>query len=288
MLKWLIGAGLSLSAIPVIVAWGMGGTQSLRAQFVREAGQRARASAGPGLLVTEADLVTLPSPVRRYVRATGAVGQARPRAYRLTFTGRIRGGPEEPWMPFTAEQFSSVDEPLRLFYMRASRGGVPVAVFHRYVRGVASMQVKLAGLFTLVDAHGPEMNRSETVTVFNDMCLLAPGTLLDPRITWRARDDRSAEAAFTVGSQRISATLTFDEKGMLTNFESSDRFRASADGRSFTLLPFLTPVRVRGTFDGVVLAQNAAAQWRLSDGQLFTYAEFTLVSAALLGASADE
>jgi hypothetical protein len=181
-----------------------------------------------------------------------------------------------------------VDEPVRLFYMRASRGGVPVAVFHRYVAGVASMQVKLAGLFTLVDAHGPEMDRSETVTVFNDMCLLAPGTLLDPRITWRERDERSVDASFMVGGDTVGATLTFDEKGMLVNFESSDRSRASADGRSFTLLPFLTPVRVHGTFNGVVLAQTAEAQWRLPDGQTFTYAEFRLESATFVPPSVDE
>jgi hypothetical protein len=287
-MTWLIAAGFSLLMVPVIVAWGMRGSRSLRARFVREVAQRARASTVTHPVVVEADLATLPSAVQRYLRATGTVGRPRPRAYRLTFAGRIRGGPEEPWMPFTAEQYSSVAEPVRLFYMRASRGGVPVAVFHRYAGGVASMQVKLAGLFTVSDAHGPEMNRSETVTVFNDMCLLAPATLLDPRITWRQRDARSAEATFAVGNQSIAATLTFDEHGFLRNFESSDRSRAAADGRSFTLLPFLTPVREHGTFDGIVLARTAEAQWRLPDGQAFTYAEFTLVSATFTPASIDE
>ena len=288
MLKWLIGLGLSLSMIPVIIVWGMTGSQSLRARFVREARRLATGSVVPHSVVTEVDLATLPSPVRRYLRAAGVVGRPRPHAYRLTFSGRIRGGLAEPWMPFTAEQYSSVDEPVRLFYMRASRGGVPLAVFHRYVGGVASMQVKLAGLFTLVDAHGPEMNRSETVTVFNDMCLLAPGTLLDSRVTWRERDERSADASLTVGGETVSATLTFDEHGMLANFESHDRSRASADGRSFTLLPFLTPVRAHDTFDGVVLARSAEAQWRLPDGQTFAYAEFTMKSATFTPPSVDE
>jgi hypothetical protein len=140
------------------------------------------------------------------------------------------------------------------------------------------MHVKLAGLVTLVDAYGPVMDRSETVTVFNDMCLLAPGTLLDPRIVWNERDERAVTAAFSAGSQTIAATLTFDESGLLTNFESPDRSRSSADGRTFTRLPFLTPVQAHATFSGVVVAQQAQAQWRMPDGRLFTYAEFTLDS----------
>jgi len=228
--------------------------------------------------VTDADLVGLPSAVRRYLRAAGIVGRPKPRAYELVFSGRIRGGPDETWMPFRAEQFSSCDGPVRLFSMRARRAGVPIGVYHRYVDGQAEMHVKLAGLLTLVDAHGPVMDRSETVTVFNDMCLLAPGTLLDPRIVWGERDDRLVDATFSVGNQTIAATLTFDESGLLTNFESPDRSRSSADGRTFTQLPFLTPVQAHATFSGVVVAQQAQAQWRMPDGQLFTYGEFTLES----------
>ena len=260
---------------------------SLKARFERERAQHARAAGAAALPtppVTDADLAGLPLAVRRYLQAAGVVGRPRPRAYELTFSGRIRGGPDEPWMPFRAEQYSSVDGPVRLFYMRARRAGVPLAVYHRYVNGQAEMRVKLAGLLTLVDAQGAVMDRSETVTVFNDMCLLAPGTLLDPRIVWRERDGRIVDATFSVGNQTIAATLTFDESGLLTNFESPDRSRASADGRTFTRLPFLTPVQAHAMFCGVVVAHQAQAQWRLSDGQLFTYAEFRLESITFIPA----
>jgi len=38
-------------------------------------------------------------------------------------------------------------------------------------------------LLTVVDAHGAEMNKSETVTLLNDMFILAPATLIIPKIT---------------------------------------------------------------------------------------------------------
>ena len=41
------------------------------------------------------------------------------------------------------------------------------------------MRGKLLSLATVVDAAGPEMDRSETVTVFNDLVVLAPGAIVD-------------------------------------------------------------------------------------------------------------
>jgi hypothetical protein len=282
-MRWLIVAAVAVSAIPAIVMWTMRGPGSLHNQFRREVELRSSAisSSAPAAVVTASDLEGVPQSLRHYLQAAGVVGRPRPRAYRLAFTGRIRGGPDEPWMPFEAEQFSSVDGPVRLFYMRARRSGIPVAVLHRYVAGTATMAVRLAGLVPVADAQGLVMGRSETVTVFNDMCLLAPGTLLDPHITWREAGS-TLEGIFTAAGHTVSATLTFNDRAELTNFTSHDRSRSSADGRSFTQLPFLTPVTRHVTFAGVVMAGAAEAQWRMPDGQLFTYAEFTLESAEFL------
>jgi hypothetical protein len=50
------------------------------------------------------------------------------------------------------------------------------------------MRVKALGVMPMVDATGNVMDRSEAVTLFNDMCLLAPATLVDaPVLVWRRR-----------------------------------------------------------------------------------------------------
>ena len=149
--------------------------------------------------MTEVDLAPLPEPVQRYLRATGVVGQPRVRNYRLRFRGRIRSGPDARWMPFEAEQQSFADQPTRLFLMRARMFALPVEVFHRRIGGRATMQVKIAGAIPMVDARGDVMDRSEAVTLFNDMCLLAPATLLDPAIAWEPVDARTVRARFTDG-----------------------------------------------------------------------------------------
>ena len=130
-------------------AWLTEGPRSFRAQFARDAAAGlSRPIDAP--VVTEADLAPLPEPVQRYLRRAGVVGQPRVRNYRLRFRGRIRGGPDSRWMPFEADQQSFVDQPTRLFLMRASMMGVPVEAFHRLVAGHATMEVKVAGCIPIV------------------------------------------------------------------------------------------------------------------------------------------
>jgi hypothetical protein len=230
-------------------------------------------------LVTEADLAPLPDPVRRYLRGAGVVGQPRVRSYRLRFRGRIRSGPDARWMPFVAEQQSFVDVPERLFWMRARMLGVPVEAFHRLARGHASMRVRVAGAVPIVDARGPVMDRSEAVTLFNDMCILAPASLLEPSVAWEPVDARTARARFTNGAETISATLFFDGEGMLSGFVSDDRSRSSPDGKTFTRLPFSTPVSEYRRFGPFRIAARGEARFRPPEGE-FTYGEFELLDLA--------
>jgi hypothetical protein len=140
------------------------------------------------------------------------------------------------------------------------------------------MQVTIAGVVPIEDARGDEMNRAETVTLFNDMCLLAPGTLIDPRIAWQPVDATAAKARFTYAGQTIAATLFFNSTGELVNFVSDDRSRADPGG-SFTVRRFSTPVRDYRDFGSVRLMSFGEARWLLPDGE-FTYGEFHLIEVA--------
>ena len=258
----------------IVYAWAAFGPSSFRAEFERDTAA-GFARPIPTSIVNDTDLARLPGPVQRYLRRAGVVGQPRVENYRLRFRGRIRSAPDARWMTFIAEQQSFADEPTRLFLMNARMYGLPVHVYHRLSEGHATMRVKLMGLIPMVDAAGDVMDRSEAVTLFNDMCLLAPGTLLDPDIEWEPVDAHSVRARFTNGAQAVSATLLFDDEGLLTNFVSDDRSRASPDGKTFTRLRFTTPVRDYRTFGHTFIAAHGEARWLLPDGE-FTYGEFEL------------
>jgi len=71
------------------------------------------------------------------------------------------------------------------FIIDATRSGLPVTVLHLYDGATATMRAKVLSVATVVDAAGPEMDRGETVTVFNDLMVLAPGAVVDPSCNGR-------------------------------------------------------------------------------------------------------
>jgi hypothetical protein len=179
-------------------------------------------------------------------------------------------------MAFTAEQINTfADEPSRLFYMNASMFLVPFQVFHRYVGASASMQVRVAAVAQLIEVSGDEMTTAETVTLFNDMCIMAPATLIAPSVTWESVDAHTARATFTNAGRSIRAELSFNEGGELTDFRSDDRLKGSSDGKSMTRVPWSTPMRDYRSFGPVRVASRGDARWHESTGE-YPYIELEL------------
>jgi hypothetical protein len=229
----------------------------------------------PPSTITEADLGPLPVPVQRYLRFAGVVGRPRLQAARFRFRGLLRGGPQEPWMRIVADQVSFFDERTRLFHVRARRAGVPFEAYHRFVGPSARFTVRLASLFTIADARGPEMDRSETVTFLNDMALLAPATLAAPKLRWEPVDGRTARVTFTDGGQTVRAELRFDAEGRLADFVSEDRAQAAKDGRSFRAARWSTPILEYRTFGPHRLPGVASAWWSVPEAR-YEYARFEI------------
>jgi len=250
------------------------GTSSFRSIFAREAARRlVRVPASSP--VTAADLAHLPPALQKYLDRCRVVGRARVENFHARFRGEMRRSPDAAWMPIEAEQYSFVPEPARLFLMHATLLGIPFDALHLYLGPEASMQVKVASLFRVVDARGPEMNQGETVTMFNDMCLMAPATLIDPSIGWQELDERIVKGTFTNAGNTISATLSFDEAGDLVNFVSDDRY-LSADGKKYEKFRWSTPIDEYRVFDDRRVVSRATARWQLPDGEL-VYGRFEVV-----------
>ena len=232
-------------------------------------------STGPtGSLITEKDLAPLPLPVQRFLRKAGVLGTVRPRSMRVSFKGDIRaeGG---PWMPFTTVQVDTFHPPARYFWMDATMKGMPTKGLHAYGDGTASMRVMLLGLIPVVDVSGSELDQAETVTWFNDLCLLAPGALLDPRVTWSAVDDHAATARFAHKGITISARLVFDDQDRLVDFISDDRYIVSPPELPMKRT-FRTPASAHRFIQGRLLPGHGETVWEMPEGP-FTYGRFTLM-----------
>ncbi len=259
--------------IGVVFGFLAQGPFSLRAAYERDV-HRALAHVAPAEPVTDADLARLPAPVQRYLRVAGVVGQPRVRNFHVRMHGRIRSSRDAGWMPLRAEQYNAVDPPARLFYFTGSMSAIPVQGYHRFVGPSATMTVKAAALVPVVRASGSEMDQGETVTMFNDMCVMAPATLIDPAIVWEPVDDRTARARFTNAGHTIRAELVFNEAGELTNFRSGDRYEISPDGKGARKVPWSTPLARYRSFGPVRLASGGEARWHEPDGD-YAYIELT-------------
>ncbi len=233
-----------------------------------------RTAALPETLLTEADLQLLPLPVQKYLRYVGAVGKPKVYNFKVEFDGKIRKNEQSEWMPFTSEQYNFMDVSTRLFFMKANMKHLPVAGFHSFKNGEAYMDIRLLSLFRVQYQTGKEMGISETVTFFNDMCCMAPPTLIDPRIQWLETDSNRVKAAFTNNGITISAWLYFNDKGQLVNFISNDRY-AAGEGNTMQLLPWATPLRDYKAISGRAIPGFAEAIYSYPEGDL-VYGTFNM------------
>lgn len=254
------------------------GCTSLQSSFdsrVRAELERQPIRAAP--LLAEGDLAHLPPPVRRYVRASGAVGRPRVQNFRIEFDAEMFRKPGDAPMISTSVQYNFLASPTRLFFMRSRMFGLPVQVLHDYAAEQATFKVRVASLVNLVDEDGVAFSKVETVTVLNDLCLFAPGALVDPRLSWAPIDDRTAGVTFGNGPHRVSATLYFNERDELVDFTSDDR-PPKVDG-AYRPYRWSTPVEGYQDFDGRRLPTLGATVYAYPEGP-FTYGKFRLRSVA--------
>lgn len=249
----------------------------LKNQFNEESEQcLAKSNLSDTALIAGEDTNHLPDIVRKYLYRTEFVDKPRIHNMKVTFEGKIRKHPNDPWMKLTACQITSFDSPTRIFYLQAKRAFMVARGLHCFKNGEASMNVKLMGILDMVNANGPLMNQSETVTHFNDMCLMAPGTLVDKNIVWEEIDPLTVKAFYTCNGITISATLYFNVDGYLENFISNDRYDLS-DSENPVLREFSTPITYYMENNGNTLPQTAQAVYQMDNGQ-FVYGEFTIKS----------
>jgi len=217
-------------------------------------------------LLTESDLLSLPEPVQRYLKYAGVLNKPKLKNVRIVFEGQMREKGKD-FFPFTCEQHNFFDEPTRLFFMKGKIKGITVPGYHKYSQATATMDIRLFGLFSVVKITGKNLNKAETVTLFNDMCLMAPATLIDKRITWESIDPNSAKATFTNQGITIAAILYFNEQGQLIDFTSNDR--------DVNHYPFSTPVSNYKNINGLNIMTYGEAIWHYPDGK-FVYGKFNL------------
>jgi hypothetical protein len=191
---------------------------------------RADASAHPPSSGDELD--SLPEPVARYLRWSGATSQ-RPGLVRLRQTGTLRlAVTSTRWMSFNAEHLASPGAPGFVWNARVAVAPlVHVRVRDAFVEGEGSGHVALLSAATVgTEAGTPEMN-SGSLHRFLAEAVWYPSALLPgPMLRWSALDAGRALATLTVQGVSVVLEFRFAETGEVTGIFTPTRW-GRFDGR---------------------------------------------------------
>ncbi len=250
---------------------------SFKRKFRKEVQQVLKASEPvPQPLLREEMMAHLPDVVKKYIIRSGALNRKLQDTFRVKMDGVLRKNESSEWMHLDFEQVNSIRQPMRIFWLYSRMNMLPVSGLHCFKNGKAFMDIRLLSLLRVEYQQGREMDISETVTWFNDLCVMYPAGLIDKRIRWHETDHQQVQAEFTHGDIKISAILEFNKDYDLVNFHSDDRYYLSEENE-MKKFNWSTPLSNYSQQNGMRFPHQAKAVWKFPEGDL-CYGQFNIRS----------
>jgi hypothetical protein len=210
--------------------------------------------------ITNESLVGLPAPIRRSLEHADIPGRPVPELVSLRQRGEILI--RDKWWPFTASETYTLSPPSFRWNAAVRVAGIPMATVHdSLANGRGRMNVRVLGLFSVVDESGPEMDQGALMRWLNES-MWFPHVWATGTIAWTPVDNWSAIGRVSVGGLAVEAEFCVDDAGRLIDFHA-DRYRIDASGAE--LIRWSTPLAGHARFDGVELPTRGSATWTLDD-----------------------
>jgi len=251
-----LGGLLIVTLIFFVIRWYFGTSR----QYCNEVEKALKEVEVVNQLITEEDLKVMPELVMNYLIKVGVIGKPRVEYFKVEMTGAIKLEKEMPFGDIVVEQYSFLSTGKRIFKILMKYKGIPVNGLHYYHADDAMMIGKILDSVKVLDASGEVMHKAETVTYFNDLCIMAPAGLLEEEIEWESLDDRKVRGTLSKHGYKVSAVLTFNNEGMLVDFISEDRLAANKDG-SYDSIPWSTPMHGFAQVGDYYLPNEGVAVW---------------------------
>jgi hypothetical protein len=233
-----------------------------------------QSSSAPHAVVERSELQQLPTPVRRWLEASGVVGRERAQIVRLKQRGELRTSPGAAWMPARAEQYFSVEPPAFVWRVDATMMGiVPVTGRDKYAAGHGHMLIKAASMVNVVDAADERIDHGSMLRFLGEIVWF-PSAALSRYIEWEPTDERSAKATMRYGGLALSAEFTFDTEGRIAGMRADRYLGGGADAK---LTPWIVTCSSWRVFQGVQVPDRGEVGWMLSSGE-FTYYRWEILA----------
>lgn len=213
--------------------------------------------------ISEERLRQLPRPVSTWLSLAHLLDRAPLGPVTIIQEGMLRTKPEGQWMPFRAKQHASPDTPSFIWKARI-QAGPGIAIYGRdlYVNGQADMLIKLAGLFKVAHARGPEIDQGSLVRYLAEI-VWYPAAALSPLIAWEALDDNSARAVISYKGISASGIFYFQTSGEPVQFVAQ---RYKEAGGACTLEEWSVRMGAYKRFQDILIPSQGEVSWNLRTG----------------------
>jgi hypothetical protein len=219
------------------------------------------------VLITEADVLTLPEAMQRYLRYVHVVGKEPIQTVRLKQRGFFRTQPGQKWLPMVAEEYFTTN-PLAFLWRGKIRlfPFISISAWDRFSNGHGSLLVKLLSLVPLADVHGPEADQGELLRYLGEI-IWFPTAWLSDAVEWQAIDAQSVQVTIRQPSVTVSAVLYVNEQGQMTHLTAE---RSMAERKSYRLERWSAQCHEYQEVSGLLIPTRVEVTWNLASGD-FSY-----------------
>jgi hypothetical protein len=214
-------------------------------------------------IITDANLIGLPEPVKRYLRYTQIIGKESIRRVHLKQKGFFKMQEGQGWQPLVAEQYYTTNPPAFLWLGRIKPFPLlSITGRDQFVEGHGNMVIELLSLIPLANVHGPEVDQGELLRYFAEIAWF-PTAWLSDCIQWEAIDAESVKATICYYDITASMVLYFNDKDQITHITAERYYQKQLEKWS-------------GYFDeyqevhGIWIPIKAEVMWNFKSGD-FSY-----------------
>lgn len=221
----------------------------------------------PYIIVRSNMLHHLPVPVRRWLEVSNIVGKPITQTAILHQQGEMKIEPNGKWIPFEAEQYTSISN--AAFLWKTEIQASPFLVISgvdKLESEAGTMTMKLYNLFTIAQSSGPATDQGALLRYLAEICWM-PSAAFSNNIQWEQIDSVSARATIQSGLTKVSGVFYFNLNGDFERFEA-DRYYIK--GKEEPRLEKWVVTTVPGAyklFDGVRIPYKSELTWRLKEGE---------------------
>jgi hypothetical protein len=224
-------------------------------------------------IVTKDMLANLPPVVQKWLTHSGVIGKEKINTVRLKQTGEMKIKPAGKWMPFTATQYFTANEPA--FVWTTDVQMMPLVTLtgrDKFEKGHGEMMIKLLSVYKVAYGHDNEKINTATMIRYLAETSWFPTAALSEYIQWEAIDSVSAKATLTGSGLKVSGIFTFNQLGDMIAF-TADRYYGTADNA--TREKWVVKNEDWKDFNGIRIPYKSKVIWKLKEGD-FNWAKMEL------------